>query len=165
MLIKEEDYGSILYQCPEGPDKSKKQGDVQSDKKTADLFWSGGTHWSTSFFLLKTVVKVNTAVMGMMVIMMPFFFLAMYEKNGQPLEVILSHMIQAIIKRPKIRPYMTDNYYAALMRQAKAEKEVENIVRHSQKEESGKKKVHHAGGINKGRAESCKGNRKKCPEK
>ena len=118
-----------------------------------------------SFFLLKTVVKVNTAVMGMMVIMMPFFFLAMYEKNGQPLEVILSHMIQAIIKRPKIRPYMTDNYYAALMRQAKAEKEVENIVRHSQKEESGKKKVHHAGGINKGRAESCKGNRKKCPEK
>ena len=118
-----------------------------------------------SFFLLKTVVKVNTAVMGMMVIMMPFFFLAMYEKNGQPLEVILSHMIQAIFKRPKIRPYMTDNYYAALMRQAKAEKEVENIVRHSQKEESGKKKVHHAGGINKGRAESCKGNRKKCPEK
>ena len=118
-----------------------------------------------SFFLLKTVVKVNTAVMGMMAIMMPFFFLAMYEKNGQPLEVILNHMIQAIFKRPKIRPYMTDNYYAALMRQAKAEKEVENIVRHSQKEESGKKKVHHAGGINKGRAESCKGNRKKCPEK
>lgn len=30
-----------------------------------------------SFFLLKTVVKVNTAVMGMMAIMMPFFFLAM----------------------------------------------------------------------------------------
>ena len=118
-----------------------------------------------SFFLLKTVVKVNTAVMGMMAIMMPFFFLAMFEKNGQHLEVILSHMIQAIFKRPKIRPYMTDNYYAALMRQAKAEKEVENIVRHSQKEESGKKKVHHAGGINKGRAESCKGNRKKCPEK
>ena len=110
--------------------------------------------------------KVNAkSIMGMMAIMMPFFFLAMYEKNGQHLEVILSHMIQAIFKRPKIRPYMTDNYYAALMRQAKAEKEVENIVRHSQKEESGKKKVHHAGGINKGRAESCKGNRKKCPEK
>ena len=69
-----------------------------------------------SFFLLKTVVKVNTAVMGMMVIMMPFFFLAMYEKNGQPLEVILNHMIQAIFKRLKIRPYMTDNYYDALLR-------------------------------------------------
>ena len=76
-----------------------------------------------SFFLMKTVMKTNTAVMGMMVIMMPFFFLAMYEKNGQPLEVILEHMIQAIFKRPKIRPYVTDNYYAVLLRQAKAEQE------------------------------------------
>ncbi len=81
------------------------------------------------FFLIKEVTKVNTAVMAMMVIMMPFFFLAMYEKNGQPLEVILGHMIEAIFKRPKIRPYMTDNYYAALMRQAQAEKEVNEIVR------------------------------------
>ena len=118
-----------------------------------------------SFFLLKTAVKVNTAVMGMMVIMMPFFFLAMYEKNGQPLEVILNHMIQAVFKRPKIRPYVTDNYYAALMRQAEAEKEVENIVRFSQKERSGKQKVHHAGRTDQRRTESSKGSRKKGTEK
>ncbi len=72
--------------------------------------------------------------MGMMVIMMPFFFLAMYEKNGQPLEVILNHMIQAIFIRPKIRPYKTDNYYAALERQAQAEKEVDRIVQNSKEE-------------------------------
>ena len=118
-----------------------------------------------SFFLLKTVVKVNTAVMGMMAVMMPFFFLAMYEKNGQPLEVILNHMIQAVFKRPKVRPYMTDNYYAALMRQAKAEKEVENIVRHSQNQKAGKQAVYHAKGVNQRRTESGKGSRKKCPEK
>ena len=118
-----------------------------------------------SFFLLKTVVKVNTAVMGMMVIMMPFFFLAMYEKNGQPLEVILNHMIQAVFKRPKIRPYVTDNYYAALMRQAEAEKEVENIVRFSEKERAGKQKVHHAGRTDQRRTESSKGSRKKGTEK
>ena len=89
-----------------------------------------------SFFLLKSVCAVNTAVMGMMVIMMPFFFLAMYEKNGQPLEVILGHMIQAIFIRPKIRPYRTDNYYAALVRQAKAEKEVDKIVRVSKEQKA-----------------------------
>lgn len=89
-----------------------------------------------SFFLIKEVSKVNTAVMGMMIIMMPFFFLAMYEKNGQPLEVILSHMIQAIFIRPKIRPYKTDNYYAALERQATAEKEVKEIVRISKEEKA-----------------------------
>ena len=81
-----------------------------------------------SFFLLKSVTAVNTAVMGMMVIMMPFFFLAMYEKNGQPLEVILGHMIQAVFVRPKVRPYVTDNYYSALERQNKAEMEVDRIV-------------------------------------
>ena len=118
-----------------------------------------------SFFLLKTVVKVNTAVMGMMVIMMPFFFLAMYEKNGQPLEVVLNHMVQAVFKRPKIRPYMTDNYYAALLRQAKAEKEVENIVRLSQKESTGKQEVHNAGRIKQGRPDGSKADRKKRPEK
>ena len=113
-----------------------------------------------SFFLMKTVMKINTAVMGMMVIMMPFFFLAMYEKNGQPLEVILEHMIQAIFKRPKIRPYVTDNYYAA-----KAEKEVEEIVRLSQKEKSGEKNIHNAGGVKQSRPDGSKGNRKKRPEK
>lgn len=89
-----------------------------------------------SFFLIKEVSKVNTAVMGMMFIMMPFFFLAMYEKNGQPLEVILSHMIQAIFIRPKLRPYKTDNYYAALVRQAQVEKEVQEIVRISKEEKT-----------------------------
>ena len=86
-----------------------------------------------SFFLLKEVTKVNTAVMGMMVIMMPFFFLAMYEKNGQPLEVILEHMIQVMFLRPKIRTYRTDNYYSALERERQAEKEVREIVRISKK--------------------------------
>ncbi|EFF69201.1 hypothetical protein BUTYVIB_00671 [Eshraghiella crossota DSM 2876] len=110
-------------------------------------------------------MKTNTAVMGMMVIMMPFFFLAMYEKNGQPLEVILNHMIQAIFKRPKIRPYKTDNYYAALLRQAEAEKEVEKIVRLSQKEKSGEQEVHNAGRIKQGRPDGSKADRKKRPEK
>lgn len=82
-----------------------------------------------SFFLLKKIGSVSMAAMGMMVVMMPLFFLAMYEKNGQPLEVIMNHFIQAIFIRPKIRPYQTNNYYAALMREMKAEKEVKEIVR------------------------------------
>ena len=88
-----------------------------------------------SFFLLKLAFSISTSVMIMMVIMMPFFFLAMYEKHGQPLEVFLKHFIQANFVRPKTRPYKTDNYYAALIRQAKAEEEVEKIVRMSEERE------------------------------
>ena len=60
--------------------------------------------------------------------MLPLFFLAMYEKDGQPLEVIAGHFIQAKFIRPKVRPYRTDNYYDVLMRQYELEKEVEQIV-------------------------------------
>lgn len=81
-----------------------------------------------SFFLLKRTGNTSLAAMGMIVIMLPLFFLAMYERNGQPLEVILRHMIQARFIRPKIRPYKTDNYYAALMREKQMEKEVFTIV-------------------------------------
>ena len=88
-----------------------------------------------SFFLLKLAFSISTSVMIMMVIMMPFFFLAMYEKHGQPLEVFLKHFIQSNFVRPKTRPYKTDNYYAALVRQAKAEEEVEKIVRISEERE------------------------------
>ena len=88
-----------------------------------------------SFFLLKLAFSTSTSVMIMMVIMMPFFFLAMYEKHGQPLEVFLKHFIQANFVRPKTRPYKTDNYYAALDRWAKAEEELEKIVRISEERE------------------------------
>lgn len=100
-----------------------------------------------SFFLLKKLGNISLAALGMMAVMMPLFFFAMYEKNGEPLEVILFHFIEAQIIWPKIRVYRTDNYYAALMRQAQAEKEVEEIVQKYQRPvpEKGKRKVSGAG--------------------
>ena len=49
----------------------------------------------------------------MMIVMLPLFFLAMYEKDGQPLEVVVEHFIQTKFVRPKVRPYQTDNYIVA----------------------------------------------------
>ena len=65
----------------------------------------------------------------MIVVMLPLFLLAMYEKDGQPLEVILGQIIQTVFIRPKERPYMTNNFYAAVERQNQVEKEVRAIVR------------------------------------
>lgn len=97
----------------------------------------------SSFFLLKKVGDSSFAAMGMMLLMMPLFFVGMYQRNGQPLEVILAHFIQANFIRPKLRIYQTENYYDALHRQAVAEKEVEKIVRkyHADLPEEGKKKL------------------------
>ena len=63
------------------------------------------------FFLLKKTGNMTLAAMGMIIIMLPFFFLAMYERNGQPLEVVLRHFITAQYKRPKIRKYQTENTF------------------------------------------------------
>ena len=80
------------------------------------------------FFWVKSFGNVSLATLIMMIIMLPLFFLAMYEKDGQPLEVIAGNFIQAKFIRPKVRPFQTDNYYDALMRQYQLEKEVEKIV-------------------------------------
>ncbi|MBO6254030.1 MAG: PrgI family protein, partial [Bacteroidaceae bacterium] len=85
-----------------------------------------------SFFLIKQVASVSTAAMGMMVIMMPFFFLAMYEKNNQHLEVIMGHLIEATFIRPKQRPYQTDNNYSALERYKEAQREIDEIIMYAQ---------------------------------
>ena len=81
-----------------------------------------------SFFLVKSVASLSMAALCMIIIMMPFFFFALYEKNGQHLEVILKHFIETSFIRPKQRPYKTNNYYSALERQADAEKKIKAIV-------------------------------------
>ena len=89
------------------------------------------------FFLLKTAVSSSVARIWMIVAMLPFFLLAMYERHGQPLEVIAGQMIQAMFIRPKERPYQTNNFYAAIARQNQVEKEVRKIVQKSRTAERG----------------------------
>lgn len=91
-----------------------------------------------SFFLLKALGNVSLASLGMIVIMLPLFFLAIYEKDGQPMEVIAKHFIETRFIRPKIRPYQTNNYYAALMRQHQLEQEVNAIVSQEKTESKGR---------------------------
>ncbi len=81
-----------------------------------------------SFFYIRNVSSTSLAAMGMIFIMIPLFLLAMYERDGQTLEVIAKHYVETKIIRPKIRPYQTDNYYDVLHRAAVAEKEVLEIV-------------------------------------
>ena len=100
------------------------------------------------FFLFKNPLGTSAAAMVMMVVMLPAFLLAMYEKNGQPLEKILRNMIQVCFLRPKQRPYETNNFYAVLERQQKLDKEVYTIL-HAKEAQAGRAKAdrsgHHTG--------------------
>ena len=65
-----------------------------------------------SYFLIRKLGNNTLAMMGMIVLMMPLFLLAMYEKNGQPFEVVIKNILRQQFLRPKVRPYQTANRFA-----------------------------------------------------
>ena len=85
--------------------------------------------------MLKGSTGTSLAAFVMILVMLPCFLFAMYEKHGQPLETLIKNIIQTKLIRPKERPYQTENFYAVLERQRQLEKEVSAIV-------SGKRKTH-----------------------
>lgn len=84
------------------------------------------------FFLIRKTGNMTLAAMTMILVMLPFFFLAMYERNGQPLEVFLRHFVTARFKRPKIRKYQTEN----LFRKAVRNRPVADTSRHAREKKN-----------------------------
>ena len=90
------------------------------------------------FFLLKGATGTSLAAFAMILVMLPCFLFAMYEKHGQPLETVIKNIVQTKFIRPKERPYQTNNFYAILERQRNLEKEVAAIVKGKNKKRKGK---------------------------
>jgi hypothetical protein len=97
-------------------------------KRQLICFGSGALIGVPLFFLLKGPVGTSAAALCMVLVMLPFFLLAMYEKNGQPLEKIVGNIVKVCFVRPRQRPYRTNNFYAVLARQDRLDKEVYRIV-------------------------------------
>ena len=84
------------------------------------------------FFLLSGVIPGSAAALVMVLVMLPWFMFAMYQKNGQPLERYLMCIYSVHFKRPKIRTYQTNNLYTAIGRQIQLYREVQGIVSEKQ---------------------------------
>ena len=57
----------------------------------------------------------------MVILMLPAFLFAMYEKDGMPLEKVLRNFYRVKIRNPGIRPYKTENIYEVLSREESEE--------------------------------------------
>ncbi len=97
-------------------------------KRQLICFGSGAIVGIPVFFLLKNIMNTSSTAICMILVMLPFFMFAMYEKNGQPLEKIVGNIVKMYFVRPKQRPYRTKNYYTMLSRQQKHNREVKRIV-------------------------------------
>lgn len=63
------------------------------------------------YFLTRGVLGNSTAATIMILLMLPAFSFAMYEKDGMHLEEVLLHVIRVRWLRPAIRKYETENAY------------------------------------------------------
>lgn len=63
------------------------------------------------YFLTRNYLGTSNAATGMVILMLPAFLFAMYEKDGLPLEKILLNMINVKLRRPAIRKYEVGNLY------------------------------------------------------
>lgn len=63
------------------------------------------------YFLTRDFFGTSNAATGMVLLMLPAFLFAMYEKDGMHLEKILMNVIRVRFLRPAVRKYETENYY------------------------------------------------------
>ena len=76
------------------------------------------------YLVTKGVLGTQASALIMVALMLPFFFLAMYEKDGFPAEKILYFMLRQKVLTPGIRPYKSENLYKQLEEREKIRKEV-----------------------------------------
>ena len=110
-------------------------------KRQLICFGSGAAIGVPLFFLCKCFMNTSAAAIIMIMVLLPFMLLAMYEKNGQPLEKVNRHIVDACFIRPKQRPYQTNNFYTLLERQDNLDKEVYRIVNGKTQAHAGRKKA------------------------
>ena len=84
------------------------------------------------FFMLRGSVPTSAAALVMIFAMLPGLLFGLYEKHGQPLEVVIGQIV------PKVRPYQTNNLYAVLERQRQMEMEVKAVVQKAKRRQAGK---------------------------
>lgn len=74
------------------------------------------------YFLTRNLIGTSNAATGMVLLMLPAFMFAMYEKDGLPLEKILWNIVTVKLIRPAIRRYEVENFYEIDERETAQEK-------------------------------------------
>ena len=118
---------------PKDLSKVKTKVALNLTKRQLICFGIAAASAGTAFFSLKDIIGNSAAGMAMIVIALPAFLAAMYEKDGQPFEKVLLNALRTFALRNKRRPYKTQNYYDLLVKQADLDKEVQAIVKGTKK--------------------------------
>ena len=67
-----------------------------------------------TYLFTRSAIGNMGAMLLMIILMLPCFFFAMYERDGLPFEKVLRNIARATFLWPRTRPYKTQNFYAYL---------------------------------------------------
>lgn len=112
MHIDRERGDSMAYvQVPKDLTKVKNKVAFNLTKRQLICMGIGALIGLPFYFLTKTYIGNSNAATGMVLLMLPAFLFAMYEKDGMHLEQILLNVVRVKFLRPPIRKYETENLY------------------------------------------------------
>lgn len=67
-----------------------------------------------TYLFTRSAIGGTAAMLLMIVLMLPCFFFAMYERDGLPFEKVLRNIVRSKFLWPGTRPYQTSNFYSYL---------------------------------------------------
>ena len=67
-----------------------------------------------TYLFTRSALGNSPAMLLMIALMLPCFFMAMYERDGLPAEKVAKNILLARFIRPGTRPYKTENFYDIL---------------------------------------------------
>ena len=83
-------------------------------KRQIICFGSAAAVGVPAYFLTRSLIGNVGAMLLMLFLMLPCFFLAMYERDGLPFEKVLRNIARSVFLWQRVRPYKTNNFYAYL---------------------------------------------------
>ena len=103
---------------PKDLTKIKTKVALNLTKRQLICFALAGAAGIPAYLLTRGAIGNSAAVLVMIGLMLPFFFLAMFERDGQPAEKVIRNFIRAKLW-PGTRPYITENLYKYLDEEGK----------------------------------------------
>lgn len=106
---------------PKDLTKVKTKVALNLTKRQLICFSLAGCVGIPAYFFAAKLIGNEAAVLLAMGLMLPFFLLAMYERNGQSLEKVLKNYIRFRFLTPQKRIYKTENLYTYLDNESRKE--------------------------------------------
>jgi len=111
---------------PKDLSKVKTKVALNLTKRQLVCFGAAAVIGIPAYIFTRGAIGNSAGALLMIAIMLPFFFMGMYEKDGMPAEKIVRNFIRVRFAWPGKRPYITENLYEIL------EKEGKDIASHNQ---------------------------------